>query len=122
MKLAKVSEDLLLSSFDDWQVDGEYAMPIASYLVHGFHPGSFFYHVLANNFLGAIARSHPMNTIDALKRLVNWIENCMPKQAFGSYDKVDKWLEIPSEGRRVILEKHGLIFEPKEEMWRTLNA
>lgn len=121
MKLAKVSEDLLFSSFDYWQVDREYAMPMASYLVHGFDPGSFFYSVLANDFLGAMVRSHPMNTVEALKRLANWIESSMPKQAFGSYDKVDRWLEMPTAERRAILEKRGLIFDSKEEMWRTLT-
>ncbi len=121
MKLAKVSEDLLFSSFDYWQVDKEYAMPMASYLVHGFDPGAFFYSVLANDFLGAMARSHPMNTVEALKRLANWIESSMPRQAFGNYTKVDKWIGMSSEERRTILEKCGLIFDPKEEMWRTLT-
>lgn len=122
MKLAKVSEDRLFSSFDYWQVDREYAMPIASYLVHGFDPGSFFYYVLANDFLGAITRSHPMNSIEALKRLANWIENCMPPQSFGSYNKVDKWVDMPASERRTILEKYNLIFDPMEETWRTLLA
>lgn len=122
MKLAKVSEDLLNSTFDHWQVATDFKTPMYNYIVFGLEPGSFFYYVLANDFLGAITRSHPMNSIEALQRLVNWIENFMPRQAFGSYHKVDKWLEMSSEERRAILEKHGLIYDSQQEMWRTLHA
>lgn len=122
MKLAKVSEDKLFGSFDYWQVDREYSMPIAMYLVHGFDPGGFFYHVLANDFIGAMSRSHPMNDVEALKRLVNWMVNCMPRQAYGGHNKVGKWIDMRSQDRRVILEQYNLILTSEQEMWETLTA
>ena len=122
MKIAKVSEDLLNKTFERWEVDNDFKTPIYNYLVHGFDPGSFFSSVIANDFLGAMAHSHPNNTIIALKRLSNWIRSYMPDKAYGSYVIVDQWISMPEEERRAILEKSKLIYNNQQEMWETLQA
>lgn len=122
MKIAKVSEDLLNKTFERWEVDNDFKTPIYNYLVHGFDPGSFFSSVLANDFLGAMAHSHPNNTIPALKRVSNWIRSYMPDKAYGSYVIVDQWISMPEEERRAILEKSKLIYDNQQEMWGTLKA
>lgn len=122
MKIAKVSEDLLNKTFERWEVDNDFKTPIYNYLVHGFDPGSFFSSVIANDFLGAMAHSHPNNTIPALKRVSNWIRSYMPDKAYGSYDRVNRWISMPEEERRAVLEKSKLIYNNQQEMWGTLKA
>lgn len=122
MKLAKVSEKRLFNSFEEWQIDVDYYMPIAMYLVHGFDPGSFFSAVLANDFNRAIGASHPSNGMLTLKALVGWIVNVMPREAYGSHQTVQAWLSKSSAERRTILEKCGLIFSEQEETWKTITA
>jgi len=121
MYLTKLSERRLLKSFKEWQVDDEFATPIYNYLVHGYSPGSFFTSVLANDFMTAMGRSHPSNTIEALKRLANWIYNSMPPESWGTYDTVKSWTNLNAEQRREVLERRGLVFTPKEETWQSLK-
>jgi hypothetical protein len=121
MKLANVSKDKLEKSLKHWEVDKDYADPMINYLVHGFSPGSFFTSVLANDFVDAIGRSHPGNSVPALKNLVGWIVNDMPREAWGSYDVVADWLSIQDTERREILEGAGLIFTERQETWETLK-
>ena len=122
MKLAKVSHDRLFSTFNHWQVSPDFTGPIYHYLVYGFYPGSFFHSVLANDFIGAMRRSHPNNTLSALATLTGWMDNCMPEEAYGGYKKVELWTEIPESNRRAILERCNLIFDSREEVWRTLTT
>lgn len=122
MMLSTYSEEKLYKSFDYWQVDAEYADPIFKYLVYGFHPGSFFTYVLCNDFVNAIASSHPANTIPALKKLVGWIVNCAPDECWGNVDKVNQWIAMSNQERRTILEKHDLIYTPKEETWAAVKG
>lgn len=105
-----------------WNVDAEYADPMFNYLVYGFSPGSFFTSVLANDFYDAVVRSHPANTIPALKKLVGWVRDSMPREAYGSYAAVDHWISLTSDERRAVLEAHDLILTPKEETWAALNG
>jgi len=121
MKLANVSKDKLEKSLKHWEVDKDYADPMINYLVHGFSPGSFFTSVLANDFVDAIGRSHPGNSVPALKNLVGWIVNDMPREAWGSYDVVADWLSMQDVERREILEDAGLIFTERQETWETLK-
>ena len=121
MKLANVSKDKLEKSLKHWEVDKDYADPMINYLVHGFSPGSFFTSVLANDFVDAIGRSHPGNSMPALKNLVGWIVNDMPREAWGSYDVVADWLSMQDVERREILEDAGLIFTERQETWETLK-
>lgn len=123
MRLANLSKYKLYNSFKSYQVDKDYADPIYNYLVHGYSPGSFFTSVLANDFLDAIARSHPGNTIPALKYLVTWIVNELPQGVtHGSYEIVQKWLDKSSEERRVVLEQQRLIYTEQDEVVRILKG
>jgi len=92
-----------------------------NYLVHGFEPGSFFTAVLANDFAGAISRSHPAKTITALKALVGWMNDCMPADAYGSYTAVKEWCKLDDEYRRYTLEQHQLVYTTREETWKILK-
>ena len=122
MKLTDYSRNLLLSTFAKWDVAGDFAEPMYNYLVHGYSPGGFFTSVLANDFHGAIARSHPANTIPALKQLGGWILDCAPREAHGSYDAVSNWCYLPPKARRQILEEYGLVYTEEREVWMALQS
>lgn len=123
MKLANLSKYKLYKSMSEYEVPKDYADPIYNYLVHGFEPGSFFTSVLANDFMGAITRSHPGNTIAALKNLVSWIVNHLENGVeYGSYDAVESWCKTPEDDRRSLLEHLGLIYTGEEEIMRILKG
>lgn len=121
--LHKSSYEKLKSFFNYCSVDDEYAEPMINYLVYGFNPGSFFTAVLANDFTGAMMRSHPANSVLALKNLVTWMINYMPTEAWGDYDKITRWVNVvDAEYRRQVLEEKGLIYTPQEETWNGLKG
>jgi hypothetical protein len=122
MKLSPHSRKRLLTSLAHWQVPQDYADPIYNYLVFAFEPGSFFTAVLANDFGGAIASSHPANTIGSLKRLVGWIINSMPTKAYGNYVKVDEWLKMSNDERRAILVSCDLVYTEEDEVMLALKG
>jgi len=72
--------------------------------------------------MGAMRSSHPANSIEAFKNLASWINEHCPKEAYGSYEKVDAWCDITSAMRRPILEKRRLVFTEKEEVWMSLKG
>jgi hypothetical protein len=121
MILSAYSKNRLLNSFSIWDVDQEYSRTISDYLTNGWDPGSFYSAVLANDFVSAMASSHPSNRIDTLKRLAVWISNFMPGHAWGSYAAVKYWIELGDDQRRTILEQSNLIYSSKEEMWLILK-
>jgi hypothetical protein len=121
MELTKYSKKRFQDSFSYWNVDDEFAHPVQNYLLYGFEPGSCFTAVLANDFLNAMLRSHPANTVEAFKALARWIVNCMPHESFGSYDKVQTWLHMDEADRRAVLEQCQLIYTEKEEVWMALR-
>ena len=121
MKLTVHSRNRLLETFQKWDVPKDFADPMYNYLVHGYSPGSCFTAVLANDFHGAIARSHPSNTVEAFKLLSGWIQDCMPQEAHGSYDVVADWLTYDGDVRRSILEHKMLVYKTEEEVWMTLQ-
>jgi len=102
-------------------VDKEFAEPMYNYLVHGFNPGSCFTSVLANDFYGAIQRSHPANTITAFKELTGWLHSEAPRESYGSYDAVSDWCYLPAEQRRFILEENNMIYTEQEEIMLILQ-
>ena len=110
-----------MQTFQRWDVPKDFAEPFYNYLVFGYTPGSCFTSVLANDFVSAISRSHPSNTINAFKALVGWMRDTMPAEAYGSYEKVAKWTELNPEQRRIVLEQTGLIFTSKEEVIKILK-
>jgi hypothetical protein len=121
MQLSYYSRNKLLETFKKWDVPKDFAEPMYNYLVYGWSPGSCFSSVLANDFAGAISRSHPSNTIEAFKSLVGWLDDTVPEEARGSYKKVKCWGGINPEQRRIILEHNGLVYTEKEEMWLALK-
>lgn len=121
MDITYHSRNKLMQTFAHWDVPKDFADPMYNYLVFGWTPGSCFTSVLANDFASAIARSHPSNTIEAYKALVGWIRDTVPKEAYGSYEDVAKWTALNAEQRRVILEKHKLVFTSKEEVVKILK-
>lgn len=122
MKLSDYSKKKFKDSMGLWKVADDYADPMFNYLVHGFSPGSFFTAVLANNFYDAMARSHPSNTITALKGLTGWIRDCMPREAYGSYLQVEEWIKMTEEERRAILELNNLVYSSKQETWLAVKG
>ena len=121
MNLTYHSKNKLMQTFAHWEVPKDFAEPFYNYPVYGWTPGSCFTSVLANDFVSAISRSHPSNTINAFKSLVGWMRDTMPTEAYGSYEKVAKWTELNPNQRRIILEQTGLIFTSKEEVIKILK-
>lgn len=121
MNITVYSRNRMYETFSKWDVPRDFADPMANYLIYGYNPGSCFTSVLANDFYGAIQRSHPANTIEAFKALTGWIHSEMPRDAYGSYDAVNNWCYLPAAHRRTILEKCQLIFTEQEEIMLTLK-
>ena len=121
MNLTKYSRNQILRTFQTWGVPKDFADPMYNYLVYGYKPGSCFTSVLANDFYGAIRRSHPSNTIEAFKALAGWIDDCVPSMARGSYEVVEAWTNLSDNQRRAVLEAKGLIFTLEEESWMILK-
>jgi hypothetical protein len=123
MKLTKISTYKFYHSAKQWDVDMEYASVMHNYFVHGFQPGGFFTALLANDAFGALSRSHPANTIQALKNLIGWIQDIpLCDVAYGSYPAVDRWLTASEDFRRQSLEKVGLIFTEEDEIMMLLKG
>jgi hypothetical protein len=122
MNLAKVSIDRLHDTFSHWKVDEHYFDPMYNYLVYGLDTGRFLRSVLANDCMSVFNTIHPNLTIQSLKRLCNWIANCLPTQAYGSYHNVDQWINLSEEKRRELLEIYALIYDTKQEIWKILST
>jgi len=122
MNITVFSRNRLYRTFKEWEVVQDFADPMANYLIYGYEPGSCFTAVLANDWISAIRSSHPSNTVSAFKGLGGWIYSHMPREAYGSYDRVRAWLALDSDDRRVILERNRLIYTPKEETWMGLKG
>ncbi len=122
MNLTKYSRNRLLTTFSKWDVAKDFADPMYNYLVYGYSPGGFFTSVLANDFHSAVARSHPANTIEALKHLGGWILDFVPQEARGSYNNVEVWCSLPADVRRTILEDYDLIHTEQQEIMMALQS
>ena len=122
MKLSEHSRNRLMETFKLWEVPKDFANPMYNYLVHGYNPGSCFTSVLANDFAGAIDRSHPANTIEAFKALTGWINDTMPAEAFGSYKEVSDWCYLKGNARREILEGLNLVYTVEDEIMLVLQG
>ena len=95
---------------------------MVNYLYHGFKPGSFHHAVFANDLWTAMACSHPSNDVPAIKELCNWIMFYAPKQAVGSFENVDAWLDMDTFDREEILHEKGLIWNDEEVIIQILNG
>ena len=121
MNITVYSRNRLYETFTKWDVPRDFADPMANYLIYGYEPGGCFTSVLANDFFAAMQRSHPSNTIEAFKCLVGWINDCMPPEAYSSYNRVSEWIYLHEDTRRAILEKYELIFTEQEEVMLALR-
>ena len=99
----------------------DYADPIYNYLVYGLEPGSFFRSVFANDFMMAMTRSHPANTVEALKTVSGWVLNACPHEAWGSYKNVDEWCRMDAKQRRTHLEDWDLVYTEEQEIMMALR-
>ena len=122
MKLTNYSCNLLMATFAKWDVPKDFSDSMYNYLVHGYSPGGFFTSVLANDFHSAIARSHPVNTVNSLKSLGGWILDCVPREAHGSYNNVEVWCSLPADVRITILEDCELIYTEQQEIMMALQG
>ena len=122
MKLTNYSCNLLMATFAKWDVPKDFSDSMYNYLVHGYSPGGFVTSVLANDFHSAIARSHPVNTVNSLKSLGGWILDCVPREAHGSYNNVEVWCSLPADVRRSILEDYELIYTEQQEIILALQG
>jgi hypothetical protein len=116
MTLTKLSVDRMKLSASHWSVPRDYFEALYNYLVHGFEPGSFWTAVLANDFMGAIQRSHPSNDIPALKHTVGWIRDRFPQGSYGDYSQVKQWTDLEPSQRRLALESSQLIYTEQQEI------
>lgn len=121
MKFTKYNRNRLLKTFEHWRVPRDFAEPMYNYLAHGYSPGGCFTSALANDFYGAIQRSHPSNTIEAFKALSGWIQDTVPRCARGGYSEVDNWCYLKADERRKILEDIDLIYTEEEEVMLVLR-
>jgi hypothetical protein len=121
MNITVYSRNRLYETFSKWDVPRDFADPMANYLVYGYEPGGCFTSVLANDFFAAMQRSHPANTVEAFKCLVGWINDCMPPEAYSSYNRVSEWCHLSEDHRRAILEKYELIYTEQEEVMLALR-
>lgn len=120
MKLSKHSEVRLRKSLTYWHVSKDFADPMFNYLVFGIEPGSFFAGWYAHDAM-AIIRSHPGNSVPALKDLSKWMLNCMPPEAKGSHEKVKAWMKMSDDKRRKILVEWDLVYTEEQETWMILK-
>lgn len=121
MKLAEHSRNRLWGSLHNWSVPRDFAEPMFNYLVHGYEPGGFFKGWYANDAT-SIIRSHPANTVEALKALTKWMINCAPDPAWGNHDNVNNWLKMDANDRRFVLEHCRLIYTEQEEIMLLLKG
>jgi hypothetical protein len=122
MNITHFSQQRLYATFRQWDVPMDFADPMANYLMYGLEPGSCFTAILHNDFYRAMQSSHPANTVEVFKALVGWIDGCMPKQAYGSCERVTAWINLDPEQRRAILEQYSLIYTAREETWLALKG
>ena len=122
MELTKYSRNRFYDSMVHWHLRSRDTIdPVFNYLVYGFEPGSFFTSVFANDFMMAMQRSHPANSVEELKYLSGWIINSCPREAWGSYDKVRAWCRLDEKQRRQILEDCDLVFTEQKEIMLALQ-
>jgi len=122
MKLSEHSRNRLMETFKTWDVPKDFADPFYNYLVHGYLPGSCFTSVLANDFIGAIGRSHPNNTVNAFKSIAGWLGDSAPAESYGSYEAVTEWTNLDTMQRRAILEREHLVFTQEDEIMLVLQG
>jgi hypothetical protein len=121
MELTKYSRNRFLDSMVHWNIPKDYVDPLYNYLVYGLNPGGFFTSVLANDFMMAMSRSHPANTVEALKTVSGWIRSACPEEAWGNYDRVRDWQKMDAKQRRACLVDCDLVYTEQQEIMLALK-
>lgn len=82
------------------------------YFEQGYEPGGFLIAVLTNDLSGAIGQADYRNT-QVLKEIMQWVWMEVPSPAWGSFEKVEAWIESK---QRLTPEKarYHLIVENKD--------
>lgn len=122
MDVTKYSRNRFYTSLNEWAVPKEYADRMFEYIVHGYHPGSFYTALLANDFMSAMAHSHPANSIIGLKALIGWLRSTMLYGvAYGSYEAVANWVNMSDSERRTKLNERKILYTEQEEIMLALS-
>lgn len=124
MKLEK--KDILelggfLQTFDLWPVGSEWRDELYNYFIKGYPPGSFHEAMLANDLTQAAFKSHIGNKWNDIQMFVKWVYANAPAESFGSYENVEKWLDLSVTQRRRICENKGWMLTEKELAWKILE-
>jgi hypothetical protein len=122
MKLTTYSKNRIVKTAEQWHVERDYFQPLYNYLVHGLEPGSFWCAVLENDWCGAIARSHPGNSVEALKNATKWIMGVWPAGIYGDRTSVQQWVQRTAEERRTVLEQARLVYTEQQEVEMALKG
>lgn len=84
------------------KVEGKHLIPehmqsaVERYLVNKVHPGGFLANVLANDLVGAYAAADEVNKA-WMSRWARWLYYHCPRDAWGSWETVDNWLNSSDE-------------------------
>jgi hypothetical protein len=122
MKLTTYSKNRITKTAEMWRVERDYFQPLYNYLVYGWEPGSFWCAVLENDWFGAIARSHPGNSVEGLKNASKWITGVWPAEIYGDLRRVRAWTYRTAEERRTTLEQAKLIYTEQQEVEMALKG
>jgi hypothetical protein len=122
MKLTVYSKNRITKTAEMWHVEREYFEPLYNYLVYGYEPGSFWCAVLKNDWFGAIARSHPGNSVEGLKNASKWITGVWPAETYGDRTSVQQWVQRTALERRTILEQAKLVYTEQQEVEMALKG
>jgi len=71
---------------------------IDNYVEHGYRPGHFVHAVLANDLMGAFGAADSNNT-KYMRNIVSYVYNDIPSNCHGSYEIVEKWLQMHADER-----------------------
>lgn len=122
MQLNQYSKDQIAHSLNGYGISLNSSRPLVQYLVYGFHPGSFFNSVIANDLSGALLHADHNKTLNELHSIVSWITQCWPARSFGSDKSVKTWRMIKREIRFNYLREHNLIFTSEIETIKELRG
>lgn len=88
---------------------------IENYLLYGYDPGSFTTALLANDLYRAAGSAHPA-LLPALKGIVTWVMNVIPRESYGNQQAVKDWMNDTDDRRTIFANKVS-----ERIMWRKLN-
>ena len=98
---------LFYNTFDEYyDIPKELQEAFWLYFRYGIEPGGFGMAVLRNDFIESVLRAHPVLQSKNLKDIARWFSNTrLPKDAWGSTEKINNWIHLPDDDRREIMEE-----------------